>query len=260
MIGRVLALAAVFSGSVATAQTAPRQPTGKWIVNFDDAQCVATRYYGTAENPIYFVLKAPPIGDVLQIGIVRKGAPRDATQVEGEVVFDNQPPIRTNLLEFGVSRLRQHALLVNLPAQDLVAMRGASVVRIQARNRGMSKLGTRLSIGSSRSDESFALSDMTELLKMMQTCTDDLRKVWNVYDEKQPGPLKEPPSGDLVRLFDADDYPAVALLKGQMGTVALELCDHQGTREVQAGHRPRRQTSQELLASTHLVASAMMSR
>lgn len=86
------------------------------------------------------------------------------------------------------------------------------------------KLGSRLGVGGRSADENFALSNMPALLKMMDTCTADLRKVWNVYrDDEAGGLLKEPPSGDLVGLFDPEDYPGIAMLKEQTGTVALVL-------------------------------------
>ena len=224
MIGRVIVLAGVVMSSAAFAEDAPLQPTEKWVVNFDDAQCVATRNYGATGDAVYLVLKAPPIGDVVQIGVVRKGGAKEPTQVDGEVVFDDGAPIQTNLLEFGIGKLRQRALLVNLPAAQIGSIRNASTVHIRARDRGFMKLGSRIGVGGRSADESFALSSMPALLKMMDTCTADLRKVWNVYsDDKPGGPLKEPPSGDLVGLFNPDDYPGVALLKEQMGTVALVL-------------------------------------
>jgi hypothetical protein len=81
MFGRFLAfLAAVSAGAAASAE--PRQPTGKWVVNFADAQCIATRNYGSEKDPLVLVLKAPAIGGLLQIGIVRNGWKATATQAE----------------------------------------------------------------------------------------------------------------------------------------------------------------------------------
>ena len=72
MFARVLACAALLSTAGTAAAAEPKQPTGKWIVNFADAQCVATRNYGSEADPIYLVLKAPATGGTLQVGIVRK--------------------------------------------------------------------------------------------------------------------------------------------------------------------------------------------
>ena len=223
MRARGVAILSLIISSAALAAPEPKQPTGKWIVHFDAAQCVATRNYGSEDKPVHLVLKAPPIGDVLQIGVVWKGGPRDAIQTRGEVVFDNGEPITTSLIEFGNKKLGQRALLVNLPTRDLAPMRQASSIRIRARSSNNVRLGSRLSLGSSTVDETFALSQMSSLLKMMDTCTADLRKVWNVYDEKVPGPLKEPPLGNLVGLFDAEDYPGIALFNDQMGAVSMVL-------------------------------------
>ena len=59
MFARVLACAGLLSTAGTAAAAKPKQPTGKWIVNFADAQCVATRNYGSNSDPIYLVLKAP---------------------------------------------------------------------------------------------------------------------------------------------------------------------------------------------------------
>src|SRR5688500_18483567 len=128
---RFLALAALVTSSVAAAAApAARQPTGKWIVNFADAQCIATRNYGTVESPLQLVLKVPPLGDVLQIGIVRNGQLNEARQLDGEIVFHDTVRVRTNVLEYGVRSLGQRALLINLPAQNLDRLRAASIIRI----------------------------------------------------------------------------------------------------------------------------------
>jgi TonB family protein len=207
----------------------PQPPTGKWVVHFDDAQCVATRQYGPADKPIYLALKAPPVGDVLQIGVVWQGGYREAIQTRGEIVFDDGEPVVTNLLEFGNKKLGQRAMLVNLPNEKLAPMRHASSVRIRARSSSNLKAGSRITWGSSTVDETFSLTQMASLLKMLDTCTEDLRKVWNVYDPKVPGPLKQPAMGNLLGLFSSDDYPGIAVLQEQMGDVALVmLIDEQG--------------------------------
>lgn len=224
MLARGMFFLTILALSATPAASESKQPSSKWVVNFADAQCVATRNYGSEDQPIYLVLKAPPIGEVLQIGVVWKGSPRSAIQTGGEVVFDNGEPITTNLVEFGHKSLGQRALLVNLPTATLTPMRSATALRIRSRNSPPDpKLGTRLSTGGSSVDQTFVLTQMSSLLKMLDTCTADLRKVWNVYDSQTPGPLKQPPSGDLRNLFRAEDYPGAALVNDQMGAVSLVL-------------------------------------
>lgn len=229
MLARGMAILFLSCVAAPAAAAEPQPPSGKWVVHFDDAQCVATRQYGPDDDPVYLTLKAPPVGDVLQIGVIWKGGHRSAIQTRGEVVFDKGEPVVTNLLEFGNKTLGQRALLVNLPTEKLAPMRLASSVRIRARSTSQLTPGSRITFGTSTVDETFGLSQMTSLLRMMDTCTADLRKVWNVYDSAMPGPLKQPPSGNIQGLFNSDDYPGIAVFQDQMGDVALVmLIDEQG--------------------------------
>jgi hypothetical protein len=229
MFARVLTCAALLL-TATSAAAAPKQPTGKWVVNFADAQCVATRNYGSEADPLYLVLKAPATGGTLQVGVVRKGRDIDPQQFDGEVVVDEVATIRTNLLVFGNKKLGQKALLVNLNAADVATLRPAKVIEIRTRDRGITKLGTRLGTGGSNEGETFALTQMDAVIKTLDTCSADLRQVWKVWEyDKGPSGLKEGPSGDLSGIFSGDDYPGIAVLKDQIGSVAFVLLiDEQG--------------------------------
>ena len=223
MFARGFAILSLIASSAAVAAPEPKQPTGKWVVHFEAAQCVATREYGTEEKPLHFILKAPALGDVLQMGLVWKAGPREPVQTDGEVEFDNASPIQASLLEFGNRKAGQRVLLVNLPLAELAPMHNAKAVRIRARDKANSALGTRVAFGLSTVDETLALSQVSSLLKMMATCTEDLRRVWNVSDAAQPGLLKEPPAGNVTQLFRPQDYPGIALDKQQTGSTELVM-------------------------------------
>ena len=230
MFARVLACAALLSMAGSAAAAEPKQPTGKWIVNFAHAQCVATRNYGSEADPIYLVLKAPATGGTLQVGVVRKSTRDDATQIDGEVIFDGTMTVRTSLLEFGNRKMGQRAMLANLPAQDVAPVRTAKVIGMRAREDGITRLGTRLATNVRKAEESFAVTQMPALMNMLDTCAADLRKIWRVWDdEKRSEGLKKGPTGDLSNVFSADDYPAIAVVKAEMGSTAFVLLiDEQG--------------------------------
>lgn len=229
MFSRALALGVLAFSSAAYAPPGPKQPTGKWIVDFDDATCIASREYGTETDPIYLVLKAPPTGDVLQIAVSWKGSVREPTQLDGEVAFDAYPPIRTNLLEFDVEKLGQRALIVNLASVDVSPMRKSSSIRFRARG-GTAKPGSRIEFGPVRTDIAFALTQTADVLKLLDECTDNLRNVWSIWaDDRYSARLKQGPVGNIAGLFNSSDYPAIAALKDQAGTVALVvLVDENG--------------------------------
>lgn len=215
MIGQVVLIAAVaVSGDPIAVE--PRQPTGKWLVDFADAQCVATRNYGTKDEPIFLVLKQPPLGSVMQLAIVDtrgSGAPK---QFKATLTFDDQKPIKIGYLRYQPLKSKYRSSLFNVPVTDFAAAVGAKVVRI--RGQGI--------------NDAFVLSAMPSVLKTMNECALDLQKVWNIED---PGREKDGPidadgaKGNLTRLFSGDDYPADAIFDMRSGTVRVSmLIDERG--------------------------------
>lgn len=219
---RVLLLI-VIAAAASAASAEAKQPTDKWVVNFADAQCLATRNYGSEHDPFFLVLKAPPLGDVIQIGLVWEGGAREATQVDGDIIFDEAPPIRTNLLQYGVQSKRQQALYANVPTAKLAPMRTATSIRIRSSDEGFKRLGSRIGQGGSHTDVQLQLTQMPALLQVMESCVADLRDVWNVGASADAGTLKRDASADLANLFSGDDYPWQSLLDGQGGAVRVAL-------------------------------------
>lgn len=200
--------------AVASAAPDARAPTGKWVVNFDDAQCVATRAYGSAEKPLHFILKAPPLGEVMQIAVMRDAGRTDPAQVQAEVGIDERQPLRTNMLTFSPKNQKLRVYLLNLRAADFLPVREANSLTI--RSGGL--------------NETFALTQMGPLLKVMDQCVTDLRQLWNVVDPAgEQSPLEKRASGNLISAFKADDYPADAVINNQSGSVRFSvLIDESG--------------------------------
>lgn len=215
MLSRILIIAALVQATAAQAATAgPRQPTGQWVVNFDAAQCFAARNYGTVDKPLYLVIKAPPLGDVMQVAVMRKGSQARPEQQRGSVQFDDLEPTRISLLDYKQADSRLRTFLINVPSEKFASARDASSIRIL----------------TSGLREQFALTSMAALLKTMDECVSDLRRVWNVSDPAgAPSPLKGRAKGNLSGLFNSEDYPTQALLAGDTGTVVVAiLVDEQG--------------------------------
>lgn len=206
---RAALLIAVGLGSTAAAPPEPRQPTARWVVNFDAAQCIASRNYGTDADPVFLVLKSPPIGDVIQIGVIRTARTGRAEQIDAEVIIDERRLVRTSMLAFTAKKQKQRAYWINLPVQEFAPARTARLIEIRAKRQ---------------LNERFAISAIEPLMKVMDDCVADLRKVWNVTDGDGVAPnLKEPATGNLRGVLKSEDYPAVALYKDQSGTASLAL-------------------------------------
>jgi hypothetical protein len=200
-----LALAAFCAGSAAAE---PRSPTAKWNVNFGDAQCVAHRDYGTSTAPLRLVLKAPPVGDVMQVAVMRAGGSSLPQQVEATVTIGQRPPLKTNLLMYTPKASKERLYLLNMPSADFSSLRQAKT----------------LSVRSEGLNETFALSEMEPLLKVVDNCVADLRRVFNI------GPTRTDSVGltrraktNLAKLFSDADYPDVAVRKDQSGRVGFAL-------------------------------------
>ena len=218
-LGWVAASSPLAIGTPANAE--PLQPRAQWHVDFADSQCVASRDYGPVGSPLFLVFKKPPIGDVLQIVIVRNGSLKIADQTAGQITFDQRAPIKTNFLEYGITKLGQRALMMNLPMIELAPMRQASTIQIRTRPENL-KYGE--TVPKAQSDYTFRSTDIPQVLDLLNECAADLREVWNVWDENHPSVmLKQGPSGDLQGLFSPKDYPSAAQRREQMGTASMVI-------------------------------------
>jgi len=186
----------------------PRSPSAKWNVNFDDAQCIAHRDYGTSVRPLRLVLKAPPVGDVMQVAVMQEASSTPPQQMSAFVAIDGSRPLKTNLLTYTPKASKERIYLLNMPSADFASLRQAKTVSV--RSEGL--------------NETFALSGMEPLLKVVDECVTDLRRVFNIgATGTEPVGLTSRATTNLAKLFSDADYPDVAVMKGQSGKVRFAL-------------------------------------
>jgi TonB family protein len=213
----VMAFAVLAAIPPAHAGSLPLQPSEKWVVNFAEAQCVASRNYGTKDHPLYLTLKQPAHRSVIQLRLLREGPATEPQQVPVKLQFDNGPEIRSTMLSFYSDSAHLRIFQVNVPIDQFSAGINAGSLRIDGK-----WLDVRL-----------ALSSMPALMQMMDKCVADLRGYWNVVDLPPGAPVgdKSPPSPHLQRdakvnlpaLFGGDDYPWAALVREEGGRVGFSL-------------------------------------
>lgn len=203
----ILFLPLAFASAVHAAP-GPRMPTGKWNVDFGDAQCIAQREYGTPERPLKLLLKAPATGDVMQVAAVRTAAPTSAEQVESTITVDGRQPLKTDLLMYSPKGSKNRVYLLNMSSAEFASVRRARTI----------------SIRSSGLNETFALSQMEPLLKVMDQCVADLRRVFNIgAGGSESVALQSRARADIPSLFSDQDYPTTALVNGESGRVRFAL-------------------------------------
>jgi hypothetical protein len=200
---------ALVAGSPSQAAPAPHAPTGKWVVDFAESQCLASRNYGPPGQPLYLVLKPSPMGQVMQISIVRKAKGGDAIQVPATLRFDEQEPIKSSMLAFTSSKDGVRINLVNLPIEAFAPARQAKGVSVRS---------------AGELNESFALAQMAPLMAAIDRCVVSLQQHWNI-GEANGAKLKERASSkaNLATYVRNEDYPAVALQNREMGEVGFAL-------------------------------------
>jgi TonB family protein len=207
----LLSAAANLSLASGVAAVVPLQPTGKWVVHFDDAQCLAQRNYGTTEKPLYLLLKQPPVGDVLQLSILRAAQFGSTRDLEGTLEFAGSPQQKVSILKFTPKKGKLGVLMMNLKLEQFASARTSSAVTIQP--------GAGEGPGVT-----LALVQLGSLMDVMNSCVADLRKVWNVdRSAAEAGAERNDSQGALRGLFTADDFPSQALERMSSGTVKIAL-------------------------------------
>ena len=201
-----IAIAACIAGLAQQATAAPLQPTSTWFVDYDDAQCVATRNYGTDEKPLLFVMKPSPFGGVMRILIISQGYYSTADQMIARVQFDDRPNIKTKALRYSDDERKLKIQSINLPMNSFRAQEGAKSIAISV----------------SGTDHSFALSDVPTVLGELEKCRLNLLEVWNANrpERVRQGAM---PIKPLNKVYSSLDYPRSSFGVQDQGTVAIVL-------------------------------------
>ena len=203
----VLAAASLALSGAAGAAPASK-PTGPWTVDFGDAHCIAMRNYGTDAKPVILAFKPSPIGDVIQLTVVRPGVSVEVNQYPGSITAGGLKPVPVSMLGYRAPSKKSRVTVVNLQRAQFDTLRAAPTVRLWA---------------SGQIDQAFTLAGMEPVTGALDKCMANLRKVWNIENAtgliKQHARQQKAPAS----LFRMSDYPAVALRGDDSGRVALVI-------------------------------------
>ena len=221
-IVKAFLMAAGLMSSAAHAVDRPaRPPAGKWVVNFGAAECIASRNYGTAEAPFFLVLKNPPMGDIVQVALLKPGkSGKYSQQLSASLTLDDRPPVGMSMILAGGQQTDNVLFSMSLARPLAQSLAASKKVRIQA--------GHRL-------DETLELTQVGPVLAKLDECSAMLREVWHVKPEdltmvSSPS-AQLPPKADLKQrmststggFLSAADYPDIALRGDLEGSVTMAL-------------------------------------
>ena len=206
-------LGASLSVVSAPVSTAPLQPTGNWIVDYGEVQCLAQRKYGTPGNDLILGIRPAPNNETYELIVARTArGPKFAEELKGAVDF-GRGPVKAWLLEYQPPNSDLTLYQYRISTND---MHGAgSPDHVTFTIKGNPSLD-------------FALTSVPALLKQLDACTADLQHFWNMGGETD-GRISAPARGDVRNIFKSEDYPAEALYRAQTGeSQFLLLIDERG--------------------------------
>lgn len=195
--------------AVATAaSTEPLKPTSRWVVDYDDAQCIASRNYGTDDKPLILALKPSPGRSVMRVVLMRKGYAPEPIQRPAWVGFDGHEAVAANALVYDDRKAGLYVASINLPMAAFAANRRATSITIKA--------GT--------FDEQLAVPGFAGVTAAFDDCLASLGDMWNAGEPfsarvKQPARAVRP----LRDLFKSTSYPSQAMSEGNTGLVGLAM-------------------------------------
>ena len=208
MIGRLLTLAAAISSSAAPAQTAPKQPTGKWTVDFADHECILARPYGrTTKDTLILAFKKLPMEAGIGVYVFKYGGKRSMNDRKAELDFGGGKPVESGFSAFPLeSGLRMIALGVEDGAYNAAVRSGLVHVGVP---REMS--------------ETFAVPGLGPALKVLDQCALSLGEIWGIPKDQQLRVATPAKWINREGLFSSNDYPAAALKNDASGKTVLRL-------------------------------------
>lgn len=186
------------------------QPSGKWVVDYGETECVALRNYPEAGGMTTLAIRPAPNGTSYDVVIVKPSRFRGSysEQFEGSVDF-GRGPVQTYLLRSANKTNTGTIYEFRLPAATMMQARSAS----SATFRGHGGLNA-----------SFALTNMARVMSGLEACTRNLQQHWNHGPAGAVGIVTPPKEqSDFRGLFKPSDYPLAAMDGKQEGTSQLVM-------------------------------------
>lgn len=201
-------LAALLTAAVAAPPTAVpiAIPAGKWVVEFDDNYCLASRSFTVGDKQLAFGLQPRPTSKRARAFIQ---APRKLKSWDWEKAE----------VYIGSARLKVEPLLV-----EPVVKPGHARYVVHLDEEQLQKLteSDSFTIDGKQVRVRFPMDELPRVRKVLDDCMIGLLEAWGLSRDAQAS-LATFPEGDLSSVFSGDDYPAKAIGRGAIGYVDVVL-------------------------------------
>lgn len=211
--GVVVALSTVVGQPVASGE--PLQPTGKWLAEFADNECVLSRSYGTPDHAQTLAFKRSPMETDMQVILLLESKRQDRDHGPAQVVFGQQSFAGNYGGDYsGAKSLRR--LTIDLDEVSPGAPETASLVKVDI---------------PGEAQKTFSVPGFRTALHILDQCVEDLGIEWGFSAEAQHR-LAEPAKAvrELQGVFSPNDYPSDAVKDDASGRVRVGLLIDQSGR------------------------------
>jgi len=203
----VLATAAVMCGSV-QASAADLTPTGKWVVDFADRDCLMSQPFGTPAESLMLAFRKVPMDAGATLLLVYPG--KDKTRRTGKAQLGfvpGEPLVEVSYEAVGLANQNVRRMSIDLTEEQLQKMVRAG----------------RISVNSPKDVQAaFHLSKLQDVFKLGNECAIGLGEEWGFTREEQAR-VKTPPKGNVAAAISNDDYPSDAIRNGESGQTRARL-------------------------------------
>lgn len=196
---------------VAAAAAVPLEPTGKWVVDFAETHCAASRDYAPSSGALGFGLRPAANGKVVHLFLVSEGrASKWAEQMPAQVAIGSGPLSKSFLLRYGIKSPKGDKVMnqVALSHEQMDALTVAGSIAVRAAGMNVD----------------LRVREMPKIAALLNDCTRDLQRFWNMGDTPRV-PIATPPEpkAALATLFTWEDYPDDAMFGRMEGSAQVVL-------------------------------------
>lgn len=170
---RTTVLVAVLASLCAVpAAAAPLAPTGPWVVDYSNDQCVLDRNYGTDANPMILVIRRVPMDPDVSVGVLMRGGRTDAAVGDATIRFGDAAAMQAAFRAYSVPAKALRSFTTYVPyGVPLIALAAQSAL---------------ISVGAPQEVQAtFQVPALADGLSALDSCVLELGQSWGMTAEQQ---------------------------------------------------------------------------
>jgi TonB family protein len=197
------------SSSAAPKPLVPRQPTGPWVVDYSQDECILDRNYGTASQPQVLAISRVPMDTRVTLSYVTRDQKPLLRDGKAKIGFGTAAPVEAGFRAYPVAgkAVRNLAAYVADGVRSIESAADAGVISIDA-------------AGELR--QAYAVPGLAAAVRALDACVLDLGKAWGISIDQQKR-LKEPARPLSDQYLSPDDYPPNTLNENITGRAQVRM-------------------------------------